>query len=308
VAVWVRDVFGWTSDPATAAIDLDTIAPEDGSLSATWSGEAATLSWTEASDARSGVASYVVVHAAGDRAPADCESGTVVFEGAATAVSLESLSNTDTHAFRLCAVDAARNSSEGVTGSLDPSGSLSGSVIINDGEFYTSERAVSLGLEADGATEMCLSNTPRCGDDSWRAFEPELTWYVPNQEGDHTVSVWFRNASGTESDAATAEVHADWTRPSTGDVQATLSLQGNRARVSWSGFADAESGLASIRVVPVRGRLGAPTCLVGGVTIDPEETSLTMDFQIRGPDPRVGVCAVDRAGNETRVVVASVEY
>ena len=306
VAVWVRDDSGRTSTPATASIELDTIAPVDGVLEAAWSSQQATLAWTASTDERSGVDGYVVVHDTSTVAPADCASGTVVYEGSATQATLSGLSMQDNHAFRVCAVDAAGNVGEGAAVALAAEGTIIGSVTIEDGAEYTAEREVFLALESDGAAEMCLSNTLRCAEDGWRAFESELSWYLPNVDGERTVSVWFRTASGIESDVATATIYADYTAPETGSVEASTSLQSGLTRVAWTGFEDLASGIDYLRVVPVRGQLGVPSCRMGGIVLDPAETATRVDFPLRGPNPRVGVCAVDLAGNESRVVVAPV--
>ena len=217
VAVWVRDDSGRTSSPAIAEIALDTIAPEDGELSATWAGDTIRVTWDAATDDRSGTDEYLLVYAAGS-APETCDDGTVGYAGTATSATLEGLDSTSAYGFRVCAWDVAANLSEGADGSVAASGEIAGTVVIDGGAEYANDRAVTLELDAPGAVEMCLSNTPRCTEEAWEDFAPEVTWYLSNVEGSQRVSVWFRAADGTESEVAndTIEARAAW--PEGGEV------------------------------------------------------------------------------------------
>jgi len=306
VAVWVRDDAGRTSDPATAGITLDTIPPEDVRATASWSSDSVSLSWDAATDSSSGVSSYVVVHTAGSSAPTDCTSGTEVYAGTATSTSITGLPTQSDHSFRVCAYDAAANLSEGTTAAVSATSSVAGSVAVNGGATYINARDVQLTIAADGAAQMCISNRPNCTPDGWEPYATERDWTLANEEGDQRVSVWFRAADGTVSPPATTDIFVDWTRPETGSVSATGTMQEGATRVSWSGFTDAGSGVAAYRVVPVRGRFAATTCMGTGTLVDGDTTATTVDFAMRGPDPRVAVCGVDAAGNMSRAVVASV--
>jgi len=109
--VWYRDPWGNTSAPIAASIRVDTTAPTGGVLTATAGTRRINLSWTAATDAGSGVASYRLVGTAGTAAPATaCTTGTTIYNGTATSfVHLTSAR----WSYRLCAVDVAGNVAAG---------------------------------------------------------------------------------------------------------------------------------------------------------------------------------------------------
>ncbi len=297
VSVWVRDDAGRTSSPATAEITLDTIAPEDGEAMVERSGATVELTWDAAADGSSGVVSYQVAYLEGDSAPVDCASGSLVYEGGATGTEVDDLDPTASHAFRICAVDLAGNVSAGVSATLAASDELLGSVSIDGGAAFTAQREVSLALDAPGADEMCLSNTPRCADTAWRAYEPNLTWYLPNAEGVQTVSVWFRTSDGTVSEVAEAEIEVDWTAPEVAAVEAVADRSSRTVAVSWADFADEGSGVVAYRIgwsglVQVSQQQGTS---LRGTDADTLFTTLALPRGAVGG--RVAVWAVDAAGN-----------
>lgn len=113
--VWYRDPYANTSAPAVASIVVDTAAPTGGVLAATASTGRNNLSWTTASDALSGFASYKLVGAAGPALPAAaCATGTVLYSGTATTFA-HLMSPRATWSYRLCAIDKAGNTSTGTT-------------------------------------------------------------------------------------------------------------------------------------------------------------------------------------------------
>ncbi len=307
VAVWVRDDEARTSVPATAEISLDTIAPEDGALQARWNGSDVSLAWTAATDERSGVDEYMVVYAAGTTVPADCSEGTVAYAGSARSTVVEDLEDTSSYSFRVCAWDAAANLSVGSTEVLAAAGELFGTILIDEGAEFATQRAVMLALDAPGAVEMCLSNTPRCAEDGWRAYASELEWYLPAVEGDKRVSVWFRAADGTESEVATDGIELDSYAPEAGVVTASYSAFTRRSRVSWSDFTDDGSGIEAYQVMQITGPSADAACPVDALTVDAETDSATIAIDKVGPRVRIGVCGVDVAGNVSAPMIVSLK-
>lgn len=112
VDVRFRDAYGLVSEPATAAITIDTTAPVGGALAAVATPTANNLSWTAATDAGSGFASFRLVGAPGATPPASCTTGTALYVGTATAFS-HAMSPRATWSYRLCAIDAVGNVSAG---------------------------------------------------------------------------------------------------------------------------------------------------------------------------------------------------
>lgn len=113
--VWYRDPWGNTSAPVAATIVLDTTAPTMGALTATTSAARIALSWSPASDAGTGVATYTLVGAAGTVAPAErCTTGTVLATGTATSF-VHAVTAKATWSYRLCATDRAGNVAAGAT-------------------------------------------------------------------------------------------------------------------------------------------------------------------------------------------------
>lgn len=114
VRVWLRDVwYNATPEPLEARILLDTVPPTDGAVTAARRSDATALSWSGFADAASGIARYRVVFAAGDAPPSTCERGSLVYEGTRTTFKHLDLAGDESHAYRVCAVDAAGNASRG---------------------------------------------------------------------------------------------------------------------------------------------------------------------------------------------------
>ena len=240
VAVWVRDDSGRTSSPAIAEIALDTIAPEDGELSATWSADAITVSAC-ATDDRSGVDEYLLVYAAGSTAPETCDDGTVGYAGAATSATLEGLDSTSAYSFRVCAWDVAANLSEGADGSVAASGEIAGTVLIDGGAEYANDRAVTLELDAPGAVEIAQQHAALLRRGLGRLC-PRGRLVPPQRRGQPARVGVVRAADGTES--AWRTTPSSWTAcPEGGEVRARYSSISSRVQVAWTDFYDDGSAL-----------------------------------------------------------------
>lgn len=117
---WFRDKWGNVSEPASATILVDITAPTNPTLTTTVTSSSIAISWTAATDAGSGVASYKLVGAAGTTAPASCSAGTTLYSGADLAYT-QTVAAKTTWSYRLCATDVAGNTSAGVTKSATSS-------------------------------------------------------------------------------------------------------------------------------------------------------------------------------------------
>jgi hypothetical protein len=113
IFVWLRFVDGReTQLPRAAEIVLDTTSPLDGEGTVVRTSAASHVSWYGFGDATSGVTSYRLVY--GVLPPRSCSDGALAFEGEATSVRHEGLDPALTYFYRLCAIDAAGNVSEGI--------------------------------------------------------------------------------------------------------------------------------------------------------------------------------------------------
>jgi hypothetical protein len=120
VYAYFKDANGNISSAASDSINVDPTRPTDGSLSGTGVSGGVDLTWTAATDAGSGLASYTLVYKAGSSAPATCAAGSSVtrvtgIASSDVARSVTGLAPSTTYGFRLCAVDAVGNVSIGRT-------------------------------------------------------------------------------------------------------------------------------------------------------------------------------------------------
>lgn len=152
------DLTGTTSVSVTV-LASDSLPPTDGNLDASSGLLSVVLSWTDATDAMSGVASYKLVANAVSEVPAfpteGCSDGTVLYEGSDNSYyHLDGVTN-ETYLYRLCAIDGVGNVSDGVTG---------------DGEPYGSEGAP---LEFPGYDDSNMPGVERFdGGNEWSNLDP----------------------------------------------------------------------------------------------------------------------------------------
>jgi len=113
VNVWFRDVWGNESDtPFSDTILLDTIAPTNGTVTATPGDAQVTLDWMGFTDTGSGIGGYKVVFSKGG-APASCSEGKQIYNGPDTTYTHTGLTSGTTYYYRVCAIDEAGNTSTG---------------------------------------------------------------------------------------------------------------------------------------------------------------------------------------------------
>src|SRR6185436_6611128 len=167
-----------------------------------------------------------------------------------------------------------------------------GTITLAGGAKYTKTAAVTatLAVTTGTATQMCLSQSTTCT--SWVAAAGSATVTLATGDGAKTVRAWWKNAAGTVSAAASASITLDTSAPVDGTI--TGSGTGYTAKLSWSGFTDAGSGLASYRLMiasaaPAAGCSGTPTW-------EGTDTSYTKTFSTAGTY-YVRLCARDALGN-----------
>jgi hypothetical protein len=100
-------------------IILDTHAPTDGTLTATAGHAQVSLSWSDFSDAKSGIKNYKLVFSTGTY-PSSCAAGIEIYSGTGTSFIHTGRTNGIPYYYRLCAIDNAENISAGATASATP--------------------------------------------------------------------------------------------------------------------------------------------------------------------------------------------
>ncbi|MDT8442735.1 MAG: CxxxxCH/CxxCH domain-containing protein [Desulfuromonadales bacterium] len=184
---WAKDAAGNVSAVYGSPLNVtvDTTAPTDGVLTAT-SGVvgAIPLSWTAASDAGSGFASYDL--RASDAGPvANCGGGVSIYSGTGTSYTHSGLEISATWYYRLCAIDNANNTSTGATASATTANCVdtgTTSVSINPdpgagGEIlYNVATLVNATASHDVAPEVQWSED---GGMSWSSPVASGSTYVP---------------------------------------------------------------------------------------------------------------------------------
>jgi hypothetical protein len=122
VYVWFRDIWGNTTPtPYSASIILDTIAPTNGTVTATPGAGQITLNWNGFSDTGSGIASYKIVFSTWF-APTFCSAGTLIntFDSTASSYVHSGLTKGMTYYYGVCALDNAGNMSTGAMANAKP--------------------------------------------------------------------------------------------------------------------------------------------------------------------------------------------
>jgi large repetitive protein len=302
VYAWFRDNNGnETVEPATDSITVELTAPTNGTVSRTVLGDtSASISWTGYSDSQSGIASYKVVYAVSSTAPADCDSGTTAYTGSALTTTMTGLTAGATYAVRVCAIDAAGNMSTGstVTATTTDHVGPTGTVVINSGASYTKTTASTLTISASdpsGVSTMCVSNTTTCT--TYTAYTTSRAWTLTTGAGTKTVYVKFKDSKGNISTATTDTIIVDATAPTNGTLLGTAST--GQIALSWSGFSDASSGIASYKVVYSTSTTAPASCSAGTVLYAGTSTSVTHSSTVAGRTYRYRACAIDNAGNQS---------
>jgi len=273
----------------------DGAAPTNPVLTVTPGNARVDFSWTAASDAASGIASYKLVYQTGS-APSTCNAGTVAYSGNARSAAHTSAVNGMQYFYRLCAVDGAGNFSAGVIANARPAperDSPMGTVVIQGGAAYTKATAVTLAIaasDASGVTTMCISNTTACT--SFVAYTATKTWTLSTAG---IVYVWFRDAWGnTSSTPASDSILVDKTAPTLGQYIATPSA--GKVVMTWSAATDAGSGMASYKVVGAKS-VTAPSCTAEASTLYAGTLTSYMHNGLTSGKWSYRLCAIDVAGN-----------
>lgn len=119
-------------------------------------------------------------------------------------------------------------------------------------------------------------------------------------EGMQTIYVWLKDGSGnaTQINTSTATLYYDTTAPAGGSITATPGV--GQMTLSWSGFADAMSGLRSTnryKVVKSTSSYPSPQCTDGVQIYLNTGTSTTDTGIVKDTNYYYRICAYDNVGN-----------
>ncbi len=185
-----------------------------------------------------------------------------------------------------------------------------GSLTINSGAAYSPWTPVTLGLTATdnvGVTGYYVSSSatpPAATAAGWVAvtsttsYSGNVSFPLPSGDGTKTVYAWYEDAAGNVSTRASDSILLDTTPPTNGTLTATA---GNaQVALSWSGFADGGSGLASTNTYKLMFSTGgspAASCTSGTQIYQGTATTYTQTGLTNGTTYYYRVCAFDKAGN-----------
>jgi len=179
-----------------------------------------------------------------------------------------------------------------------------GTIKLNAGAAFTRTASVTVALTVTSgkATQMCVSNTSACT--AWATAVATKTWTLAAGDGEKTVYVSWKDAAGHVSAApATATIKLDATAPIGGTMSGTVN--GTTLALSWSGFSDALSGLASYKLIG--GTTSPPVGCATGTVVYAGTGTTASATMTKGKTNYYRLCAVDAAGNVTAGLLATVK-
>jgi hypothetical protein len=320
VYAWYRDAAGNISTAASDAIVLDQTAPTNGTLTASPGNAQIVLNWSGFADAGSGVSSYKLVFNVGMWPAISCTTGTVLFSGTGTTFTHSSLTNGTTYYYLVCATDNAGHTSTGAIASATPKAGADttaplGSLAFSPNASSTKSTAVTLALSASDAVGVTgyfvstSSTPPTTATPGWvsvtstTAYTASAPFTLPSTDGSKTVYAWYRDAAGNISTAASAIILLDQTAPTNGSLTATPGS--TQIVLSWSGFTDTGSGLASAPYKLFSSTSTFPASCTGTPLFSGSQTTFTHTGLTNGTTYYYRVCATDNAGNTSSGATAS---
>jgi hypothetical protein len=198
--------------------------------------------------------------------------------------------------------------------SFDASGviidSTGASISVNSGDTYTNNTTTNLTVSAAGVTDMYITETSGCsGGGAWQAYATNPTFGI-TANGNRTVYIKFRNASGGESQCYNDSIIHDSLAP---DDIVGISASGDgsdiaSATTSWA--ASSDNGLSGIDHYEMAVSTStSEAAIVGTAPWTDVGTNTTYQFNQGNSAINLGtgtyytlLKAVDNAGNESNVV------
>jgi hypothetical protein len=189
-----------------------------------------------------------------------------------------------------------------------------GSISINSGASYTNSTSVTLSLSASdsvGVTGYYLStssSTPSASASGWTSvtsttnYSSSVSYTLSSGDGTKTIYVWYKDSAGNISSAYSDSITLDVTAPTDGTLTATAGDA--QVSLSWSGFSDATSGIASYKLMYSTNSTPS-SCSVGTQICAGTTSSCTTTGLTNGTTYYYRICATDNAGNTSTGTTAS---
>jgi hypothetical protein len=177
-----------------------------------------------------------------------------------------------------------------------------GTIVLAAGAKYTRTVAVTatLAVTSGTATQVCLGESTSCT--SWVAAAASVNFTLSSGDGNKTVRAWWKNSAGVASATpATASVILDTTAPVEGTLVASVTAF--TAMLTWSGYADAGSGMAGYRLIVGTAAIAA-TC-PGTPAYEGTATTFSKTFTAGGTY-YARLCGKDALGNISQGRVATI--
>jgi hypothetical protein len=305
VRVWYKNAAGEYTVPALSdTIILDTAAPTNGTLAAeaVYSGTGynqVNLSWTGFTDGTSGLNNYKLATSSSSM-PANCSgAGAVTLPTTQTTAQITGLTVGSTFYARVCAVDRATNTSTGASVTIlvqdpfyayyPPYGYLYAYGNVFDGTAIDLDVYGYDSYMGGDPVEVCVSTTIPCT--GWQAYTEFVTINVSGS-GLKTIYAWFKDARGIISNVPAVDaVLVDVTVPTNGKLVG--SVASGVISLNWSGFGDADTGIAGYKIVR---NTGTTAPLASCTAVEYYYSTLTWTESAPAGSYTYRVCAVDKVG------------
>ncbi|MEO0604267.1 MAG: S8 family serine peptidase, partial [Myxococcota bacterium] len=191
-----------------------------------------------------------------------------------------------------------------VTATQGMGGSAVGNLTIAEGAAATKSTVVWLELDAPGSDRMCISNKPDSCT-AWEPYKTEKRWRLTARaSGVYQVYAWF-SSGGIVGQPVSDDIVYDRFAPKGGELTVGGAVEG--ITLSWSGFTDDYTGVASFKVVQQESvrRLPGGRCTTGTTVYEGSDSTVYLP----GLDGEYSwrVCPVDAAGNVGIGLTASLE-
>lgn len=257
VVAQIRTSLGYRSGFVSSPVILDKTAPIDGQAhidSIPGDAENMLVYWEGFADALSGVQNYTVV-TSDSRIPSSCTDGTIVYTGINTEFIQPIVEQQQFYGYRICAVDAAYNVSEGVGVGKDRRLLPAASLVLNPAEedpWTTDPIVIGQIVLEDPAQEilldaMCIGfvdDGTDCTD-----FEPYTDSFAVDVDdgvdGEKSIFVWLRSIDGVVSRVPLRDtVILDRTSPNDGNADGEAGIK--KVTLHWDNFSDEHTLLPHI--------------------------------------------------------------
>jgi hypothetical protein len=182
-----------------------------------------------------------------------------------------------------------------------------GTVIINAGAAYTKTTSASLRLTCSDnniCSQMQFSNDFGATWSTAATYTLTKTWTMTTGDGEKTVYARFKDAAGNWSAPVSDTIIYDKTVPTNGTVTATANA--GSIDLTWTGFSDALSGIASYKLVYSTTASPSSSCSTGTVLYTGTATTFNHPGALTGTTYYYRVCATDNAGNVSTGAIKSI--